>query len=91
MKILDSLATNHPDLNIVTLLPQQTAITTAVYKARSGYRLPMISDPDGELIKPLNFFHSPTHYILNNSSVVQKVLIGLQDEKSLNEILDITY
>lgn len=83
---LEKLATNK-FINIVAIVPQETNSRVSIFRSRGNYNIPIIADPDGNLIEPLGYQTVPTHFFLDRKGVVQKVVTGVLREKELFDTL----
>jgi len=75
------------DVNLVVIVPQESAASLTIFQKRGGYKLTMLADPDGELVEVVNLNSVPTHLFINRKGVVQKVKVGLMPSKELLENL----
>lgn len=76
------------EINVVAILPQETAGRVAIFAKRGGYAVPLIADPDGTLIEAMTISSMPVHMFLNRKGSVVSVRSGmLTKEELLDEIL----
>lgn len=73
------------------VLVQQSASQAMIFKKRGGYNLPVLSDTDGELLKPLMIDSLPTHIFLDRQGKITNVTKGILNETELLNELSIMY
>ena len=84
---LDALASNK-EINAVVVMSQESAASVAIFRKRGGYTIPIIADPDGILVEPLNIRSLPTHIFMDRKGTIQSVVTGvLSKEKLLGELI----
>jgi hypothetical protein len=76
MAILDDVVKKQ-ELNAVVIVPQETVSSVAIFKNRGGYAVPVVADPDGDLVEPLMLSTMPTHIIVNRKGVITNVKSGV--------------
>jgi peroxiredoxin len=83
ISILDNLSSTK---NVV-VSTQETLSKLSIFQKRGGYDFTIVVDEDGELIEDYNLYSLPTHYFLDRNGVIKKIIIGVLDEKEIEDIL----
>jgi hypothetical protein len=76
MAFLDEVVKKQ-ELNAVVIVPQETVSSVLIFKNRGGYSVPVVADPDGDLVDPLMLNTMPTHIIVNRKGVITNVKSGV--------------
>jgi hypothetical protein len=76
MAILDEVVKNQ-EINALVVVPQETVSSVSIFKERGGYSVPVVADPDGDLVDPLMLRTMPTHIIVNRKGVITAVKSGV--------------
>lgn len=84
LSVLGDLAAKK-EINVVVVMPQESVSAVSIFRKRGGYKVPIIADPDGILVEPLNIQSIPTHVFLNRRGTIQSVVSGVLSKE---EILD---
>jgi hypothetical protein len=89
LKILDSLVTQN-QISVLVIVPQESISKVNIFKKAGGYKLDMVADSDGTLIKLLNLQSLPQHFFLdkkslNKRAVIEQIRSGLLTKKQLLE------
>ncbi len=86
LSILNELAKN-TSLNVLVIIPQETVSSVAIYKARGGYTIPIVADPDGNLVDPLNLHSLPIHVIVDRKGTIQSIRSGVFNNSELFDMI----
>jgi hypothetical protein len=86
LSILSELATKK-ELNIVVIVPQETASSVALYKKRASISFTVVADPDGDLIDTLAAHTLPTHILVDRKGIIRSIQTGLYDKEQLLDML----
>ena len=81
--ILDSFKSENEGVNVVAVVTQESVSKVSIFKKIGGYKLPIVADPDGILVMPLNLGSLPTHIFLDRKGIIKDIYIGFLDKKSL--------
>ena len=84
--ILSELA-SQKEINVVAIVPQETASSVATYKKRAGLSFALVADPDGDLIDAFHIHAFPTHVVVDRKGIIQSMQTGLYDTQQLLDIL----
>lgn len=84
LEVLDSIAANK-EINSLVIMPQETVSSVAIFRKRGAYHVPIVADPDGTLVEPLNIVTIPSHIFLDRKGSIQSVVSGVLSKQ---EILD---
>lgn len=82
MEILEDLSKSGA-VQSIPIITQTTPGSASVLTKRGNYSIPVLADPDGELLDPLKITSYPTHYFVNRKGVVVGMRTGLLDIDSL--------
>lgn len=85
LKFLNEFSLENSEINIIPVISQESLTSTIVFGKRGEYSLPIYSDPDGLLVKPLDLSFLPTSVFVDRKGVVRKVKVGVVTKE---EILD---
>jgi hypothetical protein len=86
MAILDEVV-KKKELNVIVIVPQESVSSVAIYTSRGGYTVPIVADPDGELVEPLMLSSMPTHIIVNRKGVITDVASGVFNKDELFDMI----
>jgi peroxiredoxin len=86
MAFLDEVVAKK-ELNAVVIVPQETVSSVSIFKNRGGYAVPMLADPDGELVEPLSLSSMPTHIIVDRKGIVTAVKSGVFIKEELFDMM----
>lgn len=82
MAILNDVA-KKKDINVLVIVPQETVSSVAIFKERGGYTMPIVSDPDGDLVDPLNLHSLPTHVFVDRKGTITAIQSGVFNKEEL--------
>lgn len=75
------------EMNIVAIIPQETASSVAMYKKRAGLSVTVLADPDGGLIDSLGLHALPSHVFVDRKGIIKYIQTGLYDKEQLLDML----
>jgi hypothetical protein len=76
------------DLPSTIVINNSTVSKDQVFLKKGGYKTDFVVDRDVELLESYNLSSTPTHYFLDRSGIVQRVVTGVLDETEINQILN---
>jgi hypothetical protein len=85
LEFLDELSSDNSGINMIPVISQESLTSAIVFSKRGKYSLPIYSDPDGLLVKPLNLSFLPTSVFVDEEGIVRKVKVGILTKKELLE------
>lgn len=80
---LDLFKNENEGVNVVAVITQESVSKVNIFKKIGGYKLPIVADPDGVLVMPLNLGSLPTHIFLDRKGIIKDIYVGFLDKKSL--------
>jgi hypothetical protein len=86
MAILNEVS-KKKDINVLIIVPQETVSAVLIFKLRGGYTMPIIADPDGDLVEPLQLHSLPTHSIVDRKGVISAVQSGVFNKEVLFDMI----
>ncbi len=85
MTALEDLGNLQKEVFAAAIGVQESASKLRIFKRRGGYQVPVVADPQGTLVEPLEIKTLPTHFFLDRRGTVQKIVVGFL---SADELLD---
>ncbi len=86
--ILSKVAEN-TQVRVTPVMIQESLQKTLMMEKGGRYELPILSDPDGLLVEPINLQTLPTHLFLNRKGIVKQIKYGvLTGEEILDNIVN---
>ncbi len=86
MAILNEVA-KKKDINVLVIVPQETVSSVTIFKERGGYTMPIIADPDGDLVAPLNLHSFPTHVVVDRKGTITAIQSGVFNKEELFDMI----
>ena len=71
------------EIHSLVIIPQETVSSVAIFRKRGGYTVPIVADPDGTLVEPLNIQSVPTHVFISRKGTIQSVVSGVLSKKEI--------
>lgn len=90
MGIFDELSDIESDQALV-ILSQESNASTVVFAKQGGYTIPIVADPDGILLKPLQVTNLPTHFFINRRGIITRVSSGVLTKQEIEAGLTESY
>ncbi|OGV91430.1 hypothetical protein A3A66_00040 [Microgenomates group bacterium RIFCSPLOWO2_01_FULL_46_13] len=87
LKIIEDFSQRHPQVNAVAVMTQEKPAAVSIYAKRGNYTIPIVTDPDGIILKELELNSFPAHIFMDRKGVIKKVLGGILDQNQLTENL----
>ena len=85
---LELFKKENPGINIFAVAVQESSSKVAIYKKTGSYTIPIIADPDGIFVLPLNLGSLPTHIFIDKKGIIKDVNVRyLATVNLLNRIL----
>jgi hypothetical protein len=84
LAILEKLQ-NNQSFHTLVIMTEDPSSRTSIFAKRGNYAVPIIADPDGEIIDPLHISSLPTHFFINRKGVITKVKVGILDAEDILE------
>jgi hypothetical protein len=75
--------TQQQELQTVVIMSQESPASVNVFAKRGNYLTPVIADPDGVLVTPLQVRTLPTHYFIDRKGTIQKVISGILTKEQI--------
>jgi hypothetical protein len=75
------------DVNTIVFTPQESTSSIAIFAKRGGYGIPIIADPDGEMIDKFSLTTMPTYLFISRNGLIQKRATGLLTAQQMMENL----
>jgi hypothetical protein len=76
IKVLEETIKDNQKINASLILTQESVPRTVMYKIRGGYTLPILSDPDGEIINSVKLSSFPSYLFLDRRGILKKIQMG---------------
>lgn len=74
-------------LNAIAVFPHQSPSQIDAFAAHGKYTSSLIADPDGELVEPLKYTTSPTHYFLDKTGTIRNIRTGYLSNQQLIDLI----
>ena len=85
---LEKFKLKNDGVNTIAVVTQESVSKVNIFKKTGGYSIPIVADPDGILVLPLNIQSLPTHIFIDRKGIIKEAVVGfLNDTELLNEIL----
>ncbi len=86
MSILNEVA-SESEIEVGAIFPQQTASRINMLKQRGAYKFPMLADPDGLLVEPLNILQLPMNIYVSRNGTIESVTYGVLNSYEIEKKL----
>jgi thiol-disulfide isomerase/thioredoxin len=80
---LDQFKSENDGVNVAAVVTQESVSKVDIFKKVGGYKIPIIADPDGILVVPLNLESLPTHIFLDRKGMIKDMYVGFLNKDSL--------
>lgn len=86
MSIIDEVS-KESGIGTLVIMSQESVASVNVFAKLGGYSVPVVADPDGVLVTPLQVRTLPTHYFVDRSGVVTKVVSGILGKAQIESLI----
>ena len=80
---LDKFKDENQGVNIIAIAVQESVSKINIFKKTGGYKTPIVADPDGILVMPLNIGALPTNIFIDRKGIIKDITVGFLDKDSL--------
>ena len=70
-------------VNVLVIVPHESVSSVAIFKKRTGLTIPIVADPDGDIIETMGLRTFPLHILVNRKGVVQIMKTGIYSQSEL--------
>jgi hypothetical protein len=77
MEMLETFKKNSPAVNILVIVPEESASSVVLWQKRAGYSVDIIADPDALISRNLPYNFAPMNLVLDRSNKIAQSTVGV--------------
>ena len=87
IKIIGELAKENQNLNYLIVLSQETGSKAEVFVKRGKYEVPILADPDGEIVTELKLQSLPINIFINSKGIIKETKGGVLNKEEIQSYI----